>query len=41
MSDVLPDGRFVMIRRLDQSGTREIVLIQTFVEELKRLAPEK
>jgi len=35
--DVLPDGRFVMVRRADQSGAREIVLIQNFVEELKRL----
>ena len=39
--DVLPDGRFVMMRRADQSGAREIVLIQNFVEELKRLAPGK
>jgi hypothetical protein len=39
--DVLPDGRFVMIRRADPAGTREIVLVQNFVEELKRLAPTK
>jgi hypothetical protein len=39
--DVVPDGRFVMIRRADQSGAREIVLIQNFVEELKGARPMK
>jgi hypothetical protein len=39
--DILPDGRFVMVRRADPAGTREIVLVQNFVEELKRLAPAK
>jgi Tol biopolymer transport system component len=40
--DIFPDGkRFVMIRRADPRGTREIVLIQNFFEELKRLVPTK
>lgn len=39
--DVLPDGRFVMIRGADPTGTREIVLVQNFFEELKRLVPTK
>jgi hypothetical protein len=30
-----------MVRRADPAGTREIVLVQNFVEELKRLAPAK
>ena len=34
--DVLPDGRFVMIRRVEQE-TREIVLVQHWFEEVKRL----
>ena len=37
--DVLPDGRFVMVRRPDQSTTREIVVVRNWFEELKRLAP--
>jgi Tol biopolymer transport system component len=36
--DVLPDGRFVMIRGADPQGTREIVLVQNWFEELRRLA---
>ena len=37
--DVLPDGqRFVMVWRPD-SPLREIVLVQNFFEELKRLVP--
>jgi hypothetical protein len=38
--DVFPDGRrFVMSRRPDPQGEREIVLVQNFFEEVKRLAP--
>jgi len=37
--DILPDGRFVMLRGADPTGTREIVLVQHWVEELKRLVP--
>jgi Tol biopolymer transport system component len=39
--DVLPDGHFVMIRRADPTGIREIVVVQNWFEELKRLAPTK
>jgi hypothetical protein len=39
--DILPDGRFVMVRGADPTGTREIVLVQSFFEELKRLVPAK
>jgi serine/threonine-protein kinase len=39
--DALPDGRFVMIRDADPRGTREIVLIQNFAEEAKRLLSAK
>jgi hypothetical protein len=39
--DILPDGRFVMVRGADPTGTREIVLVQNFFEELKRLVPTK
>ena len=39
--DVLPDGRFVMIRRADRTGIREIVVVQNWFEGLKRLAPGK
>jgi hypothetical protein len=37
MFDVLPDGRFVMVRGADPLGTREIVLVQQFGEEARRL----
>lgn len=37
--DVLPGGPFVMIRRADPSGIREIVVVQNWFEELKRLVP--
>jgi serine/threonine-protein kinase len=38
--DIFPDGkRFVMVRRADPRGTREIVLVQNWFEELKRLVP--
>lgn len=37
--DVLPDGRFVMVRGADPSGSREFVLVQHWFEELKRLVP--
>ena len=37
--DILPDGkRFVMVRGADPEGAREIVLVQNWFEELKRLA---
>jgi len=39
--DVLPDGRFVMVRGADPSGSREIVIVQNWFEELKRLVPTK
>lgn len=39
--DVLPDGRFVMVRGADPTATREIVIVQNWFEELKRLAPAK
>jgi len=39
--DILPDGRFVMVRGPDPIGTREIVLVLNWFEELKRLAPGK
>jgi hypothetical protein len=40
--DILPDGkRFVMLRGADPTGTREIVLVQHWFEELKRLVPTK
>ena len=36
--DVFPDGqRFVMVRGADPQGTREIILVQNFFEEVKRL----
>jgi Tol biopolymer transport system component len=37
--DVLPDGRFVMVRGADSFGAREIVIVQHWFEELKRLVP--
>ena len=40
--DILPDGkRFVMVRGADPQGAREIVLVQNWFEELKRLVPSK
>jgi serine/threonine-protein kinase len=39
--DVLPDGRFVMVRGPDPTSTREIVVVQNWFEELKRLVPGK
>ena len=39
--DVLPDGRFVMVRGADPTATREIVIVQNWFEELKHLAPAK
>ncbi len=39
---IFPDGkRFVMIRGADPQGTREIVIVQNFLEEVKRLAPPR
>jgi len=37
--DVLPDGRFVMVRSPDQLTAREIVIVRNWLEELKRLVP--
>ena len=39
--DVFPDGRLVMLRGADPQGAREIVLVQNFFEEVKRLAPPR
>jgi Tol biopolymer transport system component/predicted Ser/Thr protein kinase len=39
--DVLPDGRFLMHRGPDASGARELILVQNWFEELKRLAAVK
>jgi len=39
--DILPDGRFVMSSGADPAGTREIVLVQHWFEELRRVAPAK
>ena len=40
--DVLPDGkRLVMVRGADPEGTRQIVLVQNWFEELKRPVPTK
>jgi len=40
--DIFPDGqRFVMVRGADPQGTREIVVVQNFFEEVKRLAPAR
>jgi hypothetical protein len=39
--DILPDGRFAMVRGADPTGTREIVLVQHWFEGLKRLVPAK
>ena len=37
--DIFPDGRFVMVRRPDPEGTRDIVVVQNWFNELKKLAP--
>ena len=37
--DVLPDGRFLVVRQPDPHGLREMVVIQDWFEELKRLVP--
>lgn len=39
--DVLPDGRFLMVRGPDPTSTREIVVVQNWFEEVKRLVPGK
>jgi Tol biopolymer transport system component len=39
--DIFPNGRFVMVRGADPIGTREIVLVQEWFEELKRMVPVK
>jgi hypothetical protein len=39
--DVLPDRRFVMIRRTAPGGAGEIIVVQHWFEELKRLVPAK
>jgi hypothetical protein len=39
--DSFPDGRrFVMSRGPDPQSAREIVLVQNFFEEVRRLAPK-
>lgn len=37
--DLLPDGRFVMIRKRDQLSATEFVVVQNWLEEVRRLAP--
>jgi serine/threonine-protein kinase len=37
--DVTPDGRFVMIRIDESSGSRQIHVVLNWLEELKRLVP--
>ena len=37
----IPDGRFLMVRGADLTGTREIVLVQNFFKELKLVVPSK
>jgi hypothetical protein len=39
--DILQDGSFVMVRGADPTGTREVVLVQHWFEELKRKVPVK
>jgi Tol biopolymer transport system component/tRNA A-37 threonylcarbamoyl transferase component Bud32 len=39
--DVLPDGRFVMVRSAAPADIREIVVVQNWFEALKRRAPVK
>ena len=39
--DVLPDGRFVMIRSTAPTDIREIVVVQNWFEALKRRVPVK
>jgi len=39
--DVLPDGRFLMVRGADPAGAREIVIVQNWFEELRRLVPAR
>jgi hypothetical protein len=43
--DITPDGRFVMIRSVKAGGeggtAAQIVLVQNWFEELKRLVPRK
>ncbi len=39
--DVLPDGRFLVVRQPDPQDVREMVVIQDWFEELKRLVPTR
>jgi serine/threonine-protein kinase len=39
--DVLPDGRFFVLRGPDPQGTREVVLVQQWFDELAHLAPRR
>ena len=39
--DVLPDGRFVMVKRPEQGTAREIVLVRHWADALTELAPEQ
>jgi Tol biopolymer transport system component len=37
--DVAPDGRFLMIKAFSDAGPREIIIVENWLEEVKRLAP--
>lgn len=39
--DVLPDGRFVMVKRPEQGTAREIVLVRHWADALTELTPER
>jgi eukaryotic-like serine/threonine-protein kinase len=39
--DVAPDGRFVITKRDPKQGTPQLVFVQNWFEELKRLVPKK
>ena len=39
--DVAPDGRFLMVEANDTTTSASIVVVQNWLEELKRLAPRK
>jgi hypothetical protein len=38
--DVMPDGRFIMLKELSaESGSIRLIVVQRWIEELKRLVP--
>ncbi len=37
--DVTPDGQFLFVRRPDSRASGNLILVQNFCEELKRLVP--